>query len=86
VALWRADHILQNQGDLAAAAEVAGTNSGLLLKNLHYTVDEISVHRGVATLMTLDARPDVWVPAGQVRDLGAWIDDEDTPGTLRPAA
>lgn len=86
VALWRPDHVLQHQRDLAAAAEIAGATPALLLKNLHYTVDEISVHRGIATLVTLDARPDVHVPAGQVRGLGSWTDDDDRPGTLIPAA
>lgn len=87
VALWRPDHTLQQTGDLAAAAaDIAGTTPGLLLKNLHYTVDEISIHRGVASLVTLDARPTVNVPAGQVRGLGTWIDDNNNPGNLRPAA
>ena len=86
VALWRCDHVLQQQRDLAAAADIAGAHPGLLLKNLHYTVDEINIHRGVATLVTLDARSDVHVPAGQVRGLGSWTDDENNPGTLRPAA
>ena len=86
VAWWRCDHILQHQHDLAAAADIAGAAPGLLLKNLHYTVDEISVHRGVATLVTLDARPDVHVPARQVRGLGSLTDNENNPGTLSPAA
>ena len=86
MALWCCDHVLQQQRDLAAAAELAGAKPGLLLKNLHYAVDEINIHRGVATLVTLDTRPDVHVPAGQVRDLGSWTDDEHNPGTLRPAA
>jgi len=86
VALWRPDDVLQQKGDLNAAADVAGTHAGLVLKNLHYTVDEINVHRGVATLVPFDTRPVVHVPAGQVRGLGAWIDDEDDPGTLIPAA
>ena len=86
VALWRPDHVLQHRGDLAAATEVIGCPRGLLLKNLHYTIEEISLHRGVATLVALDTRPDVRVPAGQVRGLGGWLDDENNPGTLRPAA
>ena len=86
VTLWRPDHVLQQQHDLAAAAGIAGSTPELLLKNLHYTVEEISLHRGIATLVTLDTRPDVRVPAGQVRGLGSFMDDENNPGTLRPAA
>jgi hypothetical protein len=86
VALWRADHTLRHQRDLGAAANTTGTTPELLLKNLHYAVEELNIHRGVATLVTLDARPDVHVPAGQVRGLGRWTDDEHNPGTLRPAA
>jgi hypothetical protein len=39
VARWRADHTLQHQRDLGAAANITGTTPGLLLKNLHYAVD-----------------------------------------------
>ena len=56
------------------------------MKKLNYTVDEIHVHQGLAKSVSLDARPDVTVPAGQVRDVCGWVDDETRPGTLRPAA
>jgi hypothetical protein len=86
VPLWRPDHVLQTQGDLREAAHIAGRKPETLLKKLNYTVDEIHVHQGLAKLVTLDARTDVTVPAGQVRDVGSWVDDETRPGVLRPAA
>jgi len=78
--------VLQQRRDLPAAAEITGTSPRLLLKNRHYTVEEISLHRGVAILVAYDTRPDVHVPAGQIRGLGHFEDDEHNPGTLKPAA